>query len=143
MKTKLKLEQDIIKLTTLISQKFPELNKYTSEIPIKGLENDEITVESLKEYYQSLKNLVNEYAKTHKRAANPVELDPLLSPGYPSYPSADDIYKRGKKVMSLNPENLAKNKARNEKRGSRNEKDFEEDMSGDDLDVPGSELDDQ
>lgn len=27
--------------------------------------------------------------------------------------------------------------------GTRNEKDFSEDMSGDDLDIPGSELDDQ
>jgi hypothetical protein len=30
----------------------------------------------------------------------------------------------------------------NENSGTMNEKDFEDDMSGDDLDVPGSELDD-
>ncbi|MFT6205362.1 MAG: hypothetical protein ACJA1O_002979 [Spirosomataceae bacterium] len=143
MKTKPELEQDIIKMTSTIQQDFPELHKYTSEIPIKGLENDELTVQNLEEYYLSLKELVNEYAKTHKPKKDQKELDSSPYPGYPIYPSSDDIYQRDEKVMSLNPENLSKRKTRNEKGSSMNEKDFEDDKSGDDLDVPGSELDNQ
>ncbi len=59
-------------------------------------------------------------------------------PGYPLYPPSDDIYSRFKEEESLNPEDLSKKKEPNEKPGTRNEKDFSEDISGDDLDVPGS-----
>lgn len=44
--------------------------------------------------------------------------------------------------MELNPDDLSKTKVPNEKKGTLNEKSFEEDMSGNDLDIPGSELDD-
>lgn len=64
-------------------------------------------------------------------------------PGYKKYAPSEDIYNRGKKEMELDPNNLSRKKSPNEKRDLRNEKDFDEDMSGDDLDVPGSELDDQ
>lgn len=59
------------------------------------------------------------------------------------YPDNEDIYQQGKEETALNPEQPTKRKSPNEKAGTKNEKDFEEDMSGDDLDVPGSELDDQ
>ena len=45
--------------------------------------------------------------------------------------------------MDLNPENPSKKKTANKVESTSNEKTFKEDMSGDDLDVPGSELDDQ
>lgn len=64
-------------------------------------------------------------------------------PGYPHYPPSEDIYKRAKKEADLDPENPTKNKVPNEVEGTLNEKDFGEDQSGEDLDVPGSELDDQ
>lgn len=64
-------------------------------------------------------------------------------PGYPTYPANEDIYKQETKESEIDPEQINKNKAPNEKPGTKNEKDFEDDMSGDDLDVPGSELDDQ
>lgn len=64
-------------------------------------------------------------------------------PGYPHCPPADDIYNKGKEEMELNPENPSKNKTPNEVVRTPNEKSFKEDMSGDDLDVPGAELDDQ
>lgn len=63
--------------------------------------------------------------------------------GYPSYPISEDIYTHDEKLDNLNPEDLSKNKAPNEKEGSYNEKSFKEDMFGDDLDIPGSELDNQ
>jgi len=63
-------------------------------------------------------------------------------PGYPLYPDNEDIYKQEREEADLNPEELNKLKSPNEKVGTRNEKDFKDDMSGADLDVPGSELDD-
>jgi hypothetical protein len=84
-----------------------------------------------------------------------------------SYPSSDDIYERAKEDQDIDPENISQLKTPNDevptiereeldfdettpgmpapkyKRSSRrNEKDFDEDVSGRDLDVPGSELDD-
>jgi len=64
-------------------------------------------------------------------------------PGYPQYPPSEDIYQQGKKEADLDPEDPTKNKTRNEDADTPNEKDFAENQSGDDLDVPGSELDDQ
>ncbi len=65
-------------------------------------------------------------------------------PGYPLYPADEDIFNRSKEETNLNPEDTSQSKTSNEKMGDvkNNEKDFGEDQSGDDLDVPGSELDD-
>lgn len=60
----------------------------------------------------------------------------------PVYPAADDIYNRDKKLPDVDPEDLLKNKLPNEDIESTNEKDFKDDLSGDDLDIPGAELDD-
>jgi len=67
MKTKAKLEQDIINITMKIHMEFPELSKYISEMPIKisGIETSEIYSINLKQYYNSLEELLVEYAKTH------------------------------------------------------------------------------
>ena len=66
-------------------------------------------------------------------------------PGYPVYPPSEDIYNKYQKEIDINPEDISKKKDRIEKGkvGTLNEKDFEDDVSGDDLDVPGSELDDE
>ena len=64
-------------------------------------------------------------------------------PGYPLYPENEDIYEQQKEETAINPEQISKTKSPNEKAGTRNEKDFQEDKSGDDLDIPGAELDDQ
>jgi hypothetical protein len=61
-------------------------------------------------------------------------------PDYPPYPSSEDVYSNFKEEdinLDLNA------KERLEKPGKSNEKDFEEDMTGNDLDVPGAELDDE
>lgn len=63
-------------------------------------------------------------------------------PGYPSYPASEDIYSNDKEERELDPENPKEANVPREKYGKRNEKEFKEDMSGRDLDVPGSELDD-
>jgi len=62
--------------------------------------------------------------------------------GYPLYPADEDIYSKSQKEVEINPEDISKIKEANIKVGTNNEKDFSDDVSGSDLDVPGSELDD-
>lgn len=85
--------------------------------------------------------------KGHKKLPrHPVSSkDKINLPGYPLYPASEDIYSNYKEEEDIDPEDTSKTKGSNEKdkAGRRNEKDFDEDRSGDDLDVPGSELDDQ
>lgn len=66
-------------------------------------------------------------------------------PGYPSNPVNEDIYDKYKEEKSVDPENVSETKEliKKSRVGKNNEKDFVEDESGSDLDVPGSELDDQ
>ncbi len=65
--------------------------------------------------------------------------------GYPLYPASEDIYSKFQEEKDLNPEDISKIKESNEndKVGTSNEKDFNDDISGSDLDIPGSELDDK
>ena len=65
--------------------------------------------------------------------------------GYPVYPASEDIYNRFREEKEINPEDISKIKDFNEKGedSGNNEKDFHDDKSGTDLDVPGSELDDE
>jgi hypothetical protein len=56
---------------------------------------------------------------------------------------SEDIYKKGQKESEINPEELSEKKSPNAEEGVWNEGDDMGDMSGGDLDVPGSELDDQ
>ncbi|TDD74221.1 hypothetical protein [Flavobacterium caseinilyticum] len=60
------------------------------------------------------------------------------------YPPSEDIYTQFKKESDIDPENISKNKVPVEINNvtELNQKNFEEDVSGADLDVPGSELDD-
>lgn len=62
-----------------------------------------------------------------------------------SYPASEDIYRNLKEESEIDPEDVSKMKQSNEdnEEGNWNEKDFDDDVSGDDLDVPGSELDDE
>ena len=61
------------------------------------------------------------------------------------YPDSEDIYGKFKEEENIDPEDISKTKELNgiSKAGKNNEKDFAEDKSGGDLDVPGSELDDE
>ena len=63
--------------------------------------------------------------------------------GYPVYPAKDDIYNKDIEEEEINPEDVSKIKMRDAKPGKRNEKEFDEDLTGDDLDIPGSESDDE
>ncbi|MFQ3174241.1 MAG: hypothetical protein ACI9WT_000930 [Flavobacterium sp.] len=60
------------------------------------------------------------------------------------YPPSEDIYNKLHKESDVNPADITKKKLPVETNNRRklNEKDFEEDIAGSDLDIPGSELDD-
>jgi len=61
--------------------------------------------------------------------------------GYLRYPDEEDIYKKQIEEKDIDPEDPTKMKTPNEKTKKRNG--FDEDLSGDHMDVPGSELDDE
>jgi hypothetical protein len=145
MKTKEELEIDILNITMKINKEFPELSKYLVEMPNSGskLNLFEISTENYNDYYNSLETLFSEYSKTHEMEHKKDGKDQINLPGYPAYPPSEDIYNLGIKEMELNPEDTSKLKTPNEEVNSQNEKDFEGNMSGDDLDIPGSNLDDQ
>jgi hypothetical protein len=75
-------------------------------------------------------------------ASVPKQVRTEIFPSYPDYPAKDDIYKKDKEEKDLDPENTSKVKSPNEKHEDANEKDFGDVVTGIDLDVPGSELDD-
>ena len=97
MKTKIELEQDIINITTTILQKFPELSKNISEMPGNSSGKAEVTINYLTEYLNSLHDLVNNYAKTHKALVTNKNMEVPIFPGYPNYPPSEDINNMGKK----------------------------------------------
>jgi len=142
MRTKKEIEKVILKITLKIHNEYPELSKYIKEIPIEPIEaeNTPTANEKLEEYRNSLEEILQTYSQTHKSDDKQGIKD---MPGYKPYPSSDDIYVKGIKESSLKPEDTSKKKTPNEPEGLRNEKDFTEDKSGDDLDVPGAELDDR
>lgn len=65
-----------------------------------------------------------------------------IFPDYPVYPPSEDIYNNDNET-DLNPEDISQEKKNDSNNENWNEKDFDEDHSGDDLDVPGAELDDE
>jgi hypothetical protein len=62
-------------------------------------------------------------------------------PGYPKYPASEDVYSQFTEESEIDPENPSHLKDSGETLGAWNEKTFDEDLVGDDLDVPGSVTD--
>lgn len=58
------------------------------------------------------------------------------------YPPEEDIYRKFRKESEIDPEDISKKKTPVEinRISQLNQKEFEEDMSGSDLDIPGAEL---
>jgi hypothetical protein len=59
------------------------------------------------------------------------------------YPAKDDIYNREEEDQDIDPEDPTKYKPTNVKPDERNEKEFYEDVTAEDLDVPGNEADEE
>lgn len=67
MKTEEQLNTEIFKITMTIKEKYPELSRHITEMPIKHPEvvSSEIAVKGLKDYYDSLVALLNKYDENH------------------------------------------------------------------------------
>lgn len=67
MKTTDEWEEEIMKVTMKIQKQFPELSKYISEMPENFSRTDKKTInkKNLKEYHDSLVEILKEYSKTH------------------------------------------------------------------------------
>lgn len=79
----------------------------------------------------------------HKGVVNTPLQTKIKLPGYKHYPASEDIYRQEKEEADIDPEDPTHFKAPNDNPGKRNEKEFKDDLSGNDLDIPGSELDDE
>ncbi|MDB5274839.1 MAG: hypothetical protein JWO58_3206 [Chitinophagaceae bacterium] len=62
-------------------------------------------------------------------------------PGYPLYPASEDIYSNAEKDSTVHPGEEEETE-QDLRTGKWNEKGIEESLTGEDLDVPGAELDD-
>ena len=140
MKTKAELEKEILTITMKMHSEYPELSKYINEIPIDTTigHGDLVNTQNLRQYLNSLQEIMLEYAKTHE--ADPNESEEF--PGYKAYPPSEDIYARGTKEMDINPEDISKKKVADLKKKNTEELRFEDGRLGADLDVPGADLDD-
>ncbi len=69
METENKLNEEILKMTMMIQEKFPELSKYVDEMPVSvpNNENPAVNQQNLQEYYDSLLALVKKYNTNHNR----------------------------------------------------------------------------
>lgn len=67
MKTEQELNADILKVTMIIRDKYPELSKYISEmtITIPDVETPDINIKNLNDYYDSLVAILRKYAPNH------------------------------------------------------------------------------
>lgn len=75
---------------------------------------------------------------------NPSQKDKAPEQDAILYPASEDIYSQLEKEENINPEVITEREEiiKADKKGIANEKSYEEDVFGNDLDVPGSELDD-
>jgi len=64
-------------------------------------------------------------------------------PGYPVYPAKEDIFNAGREERDLDPENPSEVKTADSAAGDPEELLLSTDLSGEGLDVPGSEEDDK
>lgn len=67
MKNEMEVNRDILSITLLIQEQFPELSKYIAEMPVTvpNTNDPEINLKTLKDYYDSLSVFFNKYAGTH------------------------------------------------------------------------------
>ncbi len=68
MKTIDELNDDILKITLKIQTEYPEISVYLTEMPvtIPNVSSPKINVNSLSDYYESLKILLKDYIENRK-----------------------------------------------------------------------------
>jgi hypothetical protein len=72
MKTENELNQDILKVTMTIEEKFPELSKYIGEMSVNmtGGNGPDGIIKNLMDYYDSLDTLLKRYTTYHGSVKN-------------------------------------------------------------------------
>ena len=67
MKTEKELNEAIVKITMTIQEKYPELSKYITEMPITipDEKHPDMSNENLQNYYDSLKSILKKYDVSH------------------------------------------------------------------------------
>lgn len=91
--------------------------------------------------YNSIDIMKNNESDSSNKLPQIVTEDGSELEGYPLYPEDEDIYNKFRKEKSIDPDNITKLKEK-EIIGKVNEKDFEDDVTGSDLDIPGTDLED-
>jgi hypothetical protein len=88
-----------------------------------------------------MKKKIKKGNEPQQNVKNRINDDPV---GYPQYPEGEDIYGKFQKDRKIDPEDPTslKDMFDNYRSGKFNMKDFDDDVTGGDLDIPGSELDD-
>lgn len=76
-KSRREWEKKIVQITLKIHRKYPELTKYLDEMPdqMEAPSEADISDEMLKEYHDSLEELLADYAKTHAGKRQPKTAD--------------------------------------------------------------------
>jgi len=69
--------------------------------------------------------------------------EPKANINLSGYPPIEDIYSQEVEETEIDPEDITKNKTPNEMPDTMSEEDFSDELMGSDLDIPGSELDDE
>ncbi len=85
-----------------------------------------------------MKKKINKLIPPESQAEKIVKDDPE---GYPLYPDSEDIYRNFQEESDINPEDVSKIKAPNSNNALRRKR-LDNEPSENDLDIPGSELDD-
>ncbi len=85
-----------------------------------------------------MKEKINKLNKPDNKADNIEEND---LQGYPIYPDSEDIYRNFQEESNIDPEDISRTKVLNNTNALRR-KDLDNENSENDLDIPGSELDD-
>jgi hypothetical protein len=91
-----------------------------------------------------LKHVTKNNENTNRPLGQPANKQDSTLAGYPSYPAEDDIYSKYKQEKEINPEDVSKTKDPYERKDAITDmgKNSPVDDFGRDLDIPGSELDD-
>ena len=82
---------------------------------------------------KSFKTKENEKSILHSKEVNA---------GGTIYPASEDIYNQSKEESNKDPENISETKVKNDSNNKSKNRNHAEGMSGEDLDIPGAELDD-
>ena len=67
MQTEKEIIEAISKLTIEIRDKYPEMAKYLNEMAVTNPDNEhpDVNMKALNDYYESLKMMIDKYAKEH------------------------------------------------------------------------------